>query len=161
MASTNNNSSHRGRSRARAKASFQVKSPTKGGRGGPQRGTRRNSKQRNTLFECFQEAQQPMRPDQLLVCCKKNNPGIGIATIYRNLRLLLAERKIVEVQLPNQPTRYSLARPVHQHHFYCRKCRGLFVINRCVAGLRQLLDQGFVLEDHHITLYGVCAHCAA
>ena len=49
-------------------------------------------------------------------------PGVGRATVYRTIKLLLEARVICKVARPDGAAKYSLARVEHHHHTVCIKC---------------------------------------
>lgn len=49
-------------------------------------------------------------------------PGVGRATVYRTIRLLLAAGVICKLALPNGAPKYSPARVEHHHHTICVRC---------------------------------------
>ncbi len=86
-------------------------------------------------------------------------PGIGIATVYRNVKALLEEGWLHEVELPGEPSRYEVAGKDHHHHFRCRRCDRVFDIHGCPGNLAAMTPQGFEVEAHEIVLYGRCDDC--
>ncbi len=89
-----------------------------------------------------------------------NCPGLGLATVYRTIKLLLEEEVLSEVVLPGESARYELAGKHHHHHFHCRACRAVFELEGCPGEIGIDLPRGFQLEDHEIILYGRCEGCA-
>jgi Fur family ferric uptake transcriptional regulator len=48
----------------------------------------------------------------------------------------------------------------HHHHFQCRQCHRVFDVHGCPGNFNRLAPKGFTVEDHDLTLYGRCTHCA-
>jgi Fur family transcriptional regulator, ferric uptake regulator len=119
----------------------------------------RRTAQRAALRRAFERADRPLSPAEALAAARREVTGIGIATVYRNLRALVAEGWLVEVPLPGAPNRYEVAGKRHHHHFRCRICDRLYEVAACPPDLRALVPRGFKLEDHDITLTGRCAAC--
>lgn len=86
--------------------------------------------------------------------------GLGIATVYRNIRALEEQGWIVPVELPGEPPRYEVAGKAHHHHFHCRACDRVYEVPDCPADFTDITPSGFVLEEHEFVLYGRCADCA-
>jgi Fur family ferric uptake transcriptional regulator len=86
-------------------------------------------------------------------------PGIGLATIYRNLKSLVEAEELKVVQLPGENPRYERVGHSHHHHFQCRQCNRVFDVHACPGNLAKLAPEGFSVEDHELTLYGRCADC--
>ncbi len=49
-------------------------------------------------------------------------PGVGRATVYRTIRLLLEAGVVCKLALRDGTTKYSLARVEHHHHVVCVQC---------------------------------------
>ena len=58
-------------------------------------------------------------------------PALAIATVYRNLKLLVDAAEIVAVTLPGESPRYEPARHAHHHHFQCTTCKRVFDVHAC------------------------------
>lgn len=112
------------------------------------------------IREAFERADRPLSPAEALEVAQERVPGLGIATIYRNIKGLVEEDWLTEVLLPGAPSRYEVAGKNHHHHFRCRICDRVFEVEACPPDLRALTPHGFRLEGHDITLFGRCASCA-
>jgi len=119
----------------------------------------RQTRQRDAIRAALAAAARPLSPQELLNAARRALPALGIATVYRTVKALLAEGALHTVELPGAPARYELAGKRHHHHFHCRACDGVFEVEACPAGIRRLLPGGFRLERHEIILYGLCAGC--
>lgn len=120
----------------------------------------RDTPQRRALRTALERADRPLSPAEVLDAARRDAPGLGIATVYRNLRALVEEGWLDEVALPGAPSRYEVAGKHHHHHFRCRVCDRVYEVDGCPPDLRELIPPGFRLEDHDITLLGRCAACA-
>lgn len=122
---------------------------------------RRNTQQREAIRATLARAGRPLSPSEIHRAASGSVPGLGIATVYRNLRSLAAEGWLREVELPGGgPIRYEVAGKGHHHHFHCRLCDRVFEVDDCPGDLRALAPPGFRPESHEIILYGLCARCA-
>ena len=119
----------------------------------------RQTRQRDTIRAALAAAGRPLGPQEVLAAARAELPGLGIATVYRAIKALLAEGWLRAVELPGSTPRYEVAGKRHHHHFHCRACDGVFEVEACPAGIRGLLPGGFRLEEHEIILYGLCAVC--
>jgi len=120
----------------------------------------RNTQQRAAIRQALDDAEGPLSPQQILDAAQGRVPGLGIATVYRNLRALLEEGWLREVELPGAPSRYEPAGRKHHHHFHCRSCDRVYDLEQCPGTLRSLAPRGFRPEAHDILLSGLCAACA-
>lgn len=119
----------------------------------------RSSRQRNAIRNALDAAQRPLSPLELHRAARLAVPEIGVATVYRNLRLLQDEGAIEAVELSGEPPRYELAGHAHHHHFQCRDCDRVFDVHDCPGNLARLAPKGFKVERHELTLYGQCKEC--
>lgn len=121
----------------------------------------RKTNQREGVFQVLKDSNGPLTPQEILERTQKITNNVGIATIYRTIKLLAETNKIVMVTLPDGQTRYEMAHLDHHHHFKCRACSKIFDLDHCPIeiGKNLLLPNGFSLEGHEITLFGLCAEC--
>lgn len=119
----------------------------------------RRTRQREAICRAFEAADRPLKPEEVAQAAAADVPNIGIATVYRNISALVEEGWLTAVEIPGQSSRYELAGKHHHHHFLCRSCQQMFEVEGCLPKLSALTPEGFVLEDHHITLYGLCSEC--
>lgn len=119
----------------------------------------RSTRQRTAIRATIAAAGRPLSPQEVLDQARAEVPALGLATVYRNLRLLLEDGEIQGVNLPGDNVRYELAGHDHHHHFQCRQCQRVFDIHACPGDLQRLAPPGFLVEAHDLTLYGQCADC--
>ena len=122
---------------------------------------RRKTQQRQAIREALQEADRPLSPQEIHEGAGRSVEGLGIATVYRNVKAMVEEGYLRAVELPGAPSRYELAGKEHHHHFHCRRCDRVFEVEECPGSLRDLAPEGFEPESHEIILYGLCPECAA
>ena len=123
---------------------------------------KRRTIQRRAIFESLSMATGPLTPQEVLEHAQKTQPNLGLATVYRTLKLLEQEGKIVTVHIPGESARFELARSDHHHHFCCEACETVYdlKVNCPVAHLTDNpLPGGFAVTDHALTFYGLCPTC--
>ena len=98
-------------------------------------------------------------PNELLGLAQQSLPKLGIATVFRALKDLVAEGAVHCVNIGDEASRYESARG-HHHHFKCIDCGNVFDLFNCPGNLEKLLPQGFELLYHDITLFGKCSCCS-
>lgn len=59
--------------------------------------------------------------DELYENIKKEYPTISLATVYKNLNTLIDEKLVIEINVPNQKTKYDIYEEPHIH-IVCEKC---------------------------------------
>jgi Fur family ferric uptake transcriptional regulator len=120
----------------------------------------RSTRQRSAIRAAIDAAQRPLSPQEVLAASQAAVAGLGLATVYRNLKLLVEAGEIQQVTLPGDSARYEPARQAHHHHFQCTRCQRVFDVHHCPGDMAQLAPAGFLVERHELTLYGCCQDCA-
>ncbi len=119
----------------------------------------RETRQRQAIRKAFDQHQGPLSPQQVLQAAQLQAPGLGIATVYRTLKMLQNDGWLCLVELPGQPARYERSGKRHHHHFHCRACGEVFEIEACPCTMASMAPRDFQLERHEIVLYGLCKWC--
>jgi len=120
---------------------------------------RRNTSQRRAIRRVFEDSDRPLSTQEVLEGAQQHKPGMGIATVYRTLKLLLDEGWLKTVVLPGMPPRYEMAERDPHHHFYCRACGRAFEVKCSRALLDGVVPDGFAVDGHDLVLYGTCPDC--
>ncbi len=113
----------------------------------------RDTRQRQAIRDAFAAAGRPLHPKEILQLASKSIPSLGIATVYRNLRLMVEQGEVEEVPLPGQPPRYCPPRTTNNIVFLCEKSDRAFCIPTDGFELPQLPD-GFVPRRWELVVYG-------
>ena len=123
---------------------------------------RRNTIQLDAVRNAIQDAGRPLSIDEILIEASRQVKTLGLRTVYRIIRKLEDQNEITAVTLTSQPDRYELTSVAehHHHHFLCNKCDRLYDIPGCPGRLEKMLPDGFVLQEHELTLKGLCNACA-
>ena len=122
--------------------------------------------QRRVVFEAFLENKdEHMTPEDLYQYIIVDNPGIGLATVYRNVQLL-NELKIIErLTLGDGFTRYELAlneENHRHHHLICNNCGKVIEVREdLMESIEKIFDEnyGFLVSDHQTKFFGLCEVC--
>ncbi len=89
-------------------------------------------------------------------------PGVGRATIFRTIKILLEVGVICRLNLLDGAPRYSLSRIGHHHHTVCVKCGNVGEFRAAtVERLMRGLGSGIPGEiaGHRIEVYVICDKC--
>ena len=94
---------------------------------------------------------------------RKRLPRVSLGTVYRNLRLLVAEGLVKELRGPH--ARFDGNTSEH-HHFTCLGCGRIIDVagpltephSRALC-TRVAAQNGFSVSHHRIEFYGRCASC--
>jgi len=89
--------------------------------------------------------------------------GVGRATVYRSLRLLVDAGALCKTTMPNGSPRYSLDNARHHHHLVCADC-GRIDEFRHPSVERMLRAMSADIEGelvgHRLEIYRRCGVCA-
>lgn len=125
----------------------------------PNNGKERSTRQRTAIRGVIDASERPLSPQEVLEAAQVDVPELGLATVYRNLKLLIDAAEIKTVTLPGETTRYESSHHAHHHHFQCDSCKRVFDIHDCPGELRRWVPSGFTVDRHELTLYGRCSDC--
>jgi Fur family transcriptional regulator, ferric uptake regulator len=120
----------------------------------------RNTQQRQAILSVLKKAGRPLTVQEVLQSAQKRCPGLGVATVYRNIKALISEDILTSVDMPGGVVLYELPVSGHHHHFSCLKCSKVFDIEACKFNFQKLIPEGFQLSSHEILLSGLCRACA-
>lgn len=128
---------------------------------------------REAIYQALAEMPGHPSADEVFLKVRAGRPGIGLATVYRNLDLLRNGGHIRLVDVGDGKARYELNHAAggegHHHHLICRRCgrvmdyRGferedLKLIGKIQGHLAK--KYGFVVSDHQLDFWGECQKCA-
>jgi Fur family ferric uptake transcriptional regulator len=129
----------------------------------------RNTKQRNLLLECFNSNKdRHLTVEELYDIAKSKDSNIGIATIYRNVKLLEEQGVIKKIELPDfllayEMCAYNSTNEHSHHHLICRKCGNILDFEEDLLETieKKIKDtKNFTITDHRVIFYGYCKACA-
>lgn len=119
----------------------------------------RNTQQRQAIIQVIENSNRPLSIHEVRDLATHLCRGIGIATVYRNLKALVLEGKIVNVEMPGGLVLYEASGTDHHHHFSCGSCHKVFDISGCGFNFQELIPPGFQVHQHEIILSGLCQDC--
>jgi Fur family transcriptional regulator, ferric uptake regulator len=120
----------------------------------------RQTRQRDTILSVIRGAAGPLTIAEILARGQEEVPGLGIATVYRTVKLLQDAGIIQQVLLPSGEVRFEPVDRGHHHHFQCRLCAIVIDLDVCHVQIpRNSLPEGFEIEGHELTLFGTCPVC--
>ena len=119
----------------------------------------RRTRQRDAIATALRGAARPLTAAEVLAAAQGVVPNLGLATVYRALKAMLADGSAQLVEIPGSAPRYETAHLGHHHHFQCRGCHEVFEVPGCPRDIAHLAPPGFQLDGHEVVLYGRCARC--
>ena len=119
----------------------------------------RTTQQKRAVLLAFENSGRPLTAVEAHEIAQSTCGSLGIATVYRAVKQLLAKGWLTEVSLPNSPKRYERKSLDHHHHFHCQKCDLIFDVSAPCNDLSRELPPGFDAHRHELTFYGFCPNC--
>jgi Fur family ferric uptake transcriptional regulator len=123
---------------------------------------RRSTRQREVIVRVIREAAGPLTIPEIHQRAQGELPELGIATVYRALKELREGEQVQPVVLSTGETRFEPSGRGHHHHFHCRVCDQVYDLETCPVRVpaSHEIEDGFVVERHELTFYGICRTCA-
>ena len=92
----------------------------------------------------------------------KVHPSLSLATIYKNIILMMEKGVLVEVPIIGRKSKYELAKADHMH-LICTEC-GDVEDKMCLEETDEIFhhlteEEHFKLNKRQVNLYGVCEAC--
>ncbi|NCB32589.1 MAG: transcriptional repressor [Erysipelotrichia bacterium] len=121
---------------------------------------RRCTRQKQIILRVISGDGVHMTADEVYAAVRKEDPEIGLATVYRNLNLMCEEGRIQKVS-DNGVSFYD-GNPAPHDHFVCRICG---TIMDAPTTYDRALDAaveeagGVIVDRHSIIFSGICSEC--
>ncbi|MBP9023419.1 MAG: transcriptional repressor [Spirochaetes bacterium] len=123
----------------------------------------KSSAQRNHILEIMESKHIHRTVEEIYDIVKKSNPEIGIATVYRTVKLLCEAGIAKEIHINHDVTRYEISSEnSHHDHLICQNCGKFVEIESDTIEKEQAkiaAKYNFDLKDHCHILYGICGDC--
>jgi Fur family transcriptional regulator, peroxide stress response regulator len=123
----------------------------------------RSTPQRRAVLDVLQQADDHPTAAEVLERVCEIIPGVGAATVYRTLGLLVESGQILELRLgQSAATRYD--RNIHHHdHLVCDSCGRVDDV-QVHLDRRHVLDplevaNGFQVTSYDLRVHGICTNC--
>ena len=92
----------------------------------------------------------------------KTHPSLSLATVYKNIILMVEKGVLVEVPITGKKPKYELLKDDHIH-LVCNECGEVedqpHNENAAALFASMTKNENFSLCKQQINLYGVCSHC--
>ncbi len=96
--------------------------------------------------------------DEIYEDVKEHYPTLSLATIYKNIILMIQQGVIVEVPINGEKSKYELKKDDHIH-LICKSC-GKIKDKEITKEKEQILSiENFQITNAQISLYGICKEC--
>lgn len=119
-----------------------------------------NSEKRNAILSALKNTTSHPSAEWIFEKVKEDCPGIGIATVYRNLKILLEQNQIFKVDVGDGLDHYDAQIEIPHDHTYCTVCGAIGDIEASsVSGFEKIAKDEFSVEAYSLVLYGKCRKC--
>ncbi|MGC8790860.1 MAG: Fur family transcriptional regulator [Desulfurella sp.] len=95
--------------------------------------------------------------DELYLQIKKNYPYMSLATIYKNISVMVENGILNEIKIAQQKTKYELLADFHAH-FICTNCKKIKDLDIDISCILKGFDQASV-QSVQLQIYGICNAC--
>ena len=119
----------------------------------------KSTEQRRAILEALSRSSAPVTAQEL----HGQVPGVGLATIYRNLNRLAEEGQAESMLRESGERAFLVCATGHHHHLTCRSCGRVEVLHDCRFGdwaSEVGRRHGFREVEHKAELVGLCSDCA-
>ena len=117
------------------------------------------------ILEIFQTGgQRHMTAEDVFRVLLNEHSDIGLATVYRVLTQFEQAGILERSHFESGKAVYELNEGTHHDHLICTSCGKVEEFYDAEIERRQQLiakDKGWILQDHAMSLYGLCADCAS
>ncbi len=117
------------------------------------------------ILEIFQKGElRHMTAEDVFRVLLMEHSDIGLATVYRVLTQFEQAGILSRSHFESGKAVFELNEGHHHDHFVCTSCGKVEEFYDAEIEKRQQLvskTKGWVLQDHAMSLYGLCAQCAA
>lgn len=115
------------------------------------------------LNAVVQESGRHLSATEIYEIVRSKHPGIGLATVYKNLRMLAQEGILSKIELLNKTAYYEICDNHSLHcHLICSKCGKIIEVRgeKIQVAMKLLQSDGnFTVQQGPISLYGICEDC--
>lgn len=120
----------------------------------------KTTQQRNRILEIFVDRNRHMTPEEVLEAVHPQVPSVGLATIYRTMKLLVKAGVAHERRFADGLLRYEIAvEGEHHDHIICLDCGKIVEFEDDLIEERQhkvAKEKGFEIRSHRLDLYARC-----
>jgi len=120
----------------------------------------KTTKQRNRILDIFLKKDRHMTSDELLDAVQPHFPSVGLATIYRTMKLFVKAGVAHERRFADGLLRYEIAvEGEHHDHIICLDCGRIVEFEDDIIEERQeavAKAYGFEIRSHRLDIYARC-----
>ncbi len=122
----------------------------------------RNTHTKQAVIHVFQSFAAPIALSELHQFIKMSLPKTAFSTVFRIVRQLEVEKKIIHIDWRERGSRYEWAELPHHHHLVCEACQTVTDIDdKALNFNNRKMNQttGYQINHHSIEMRGLCPSC--
>jgi len=122
---------------------------------------KKRSRQREAILRVLKSTTAHPPAEWIYAQVKQELPTIGLATVYRNLKILKETGQLLELHGNNSTSRFDGNTNSH-YHFHCDGCGKILDLSEPVdisLETRIAKKNGLKVTRHHLELGGLCPDC--
>jgi Fe2+ or Zn2+ uptake regulation protein len=120
----------------------------------------KNTIQRQEILNYLNNSREHPTAEKILNDLRKKMPNLSLGTVYRNLNILVENKKIKEIKT-KEKVRYD-GNPIKHQHLICENCEKIIDTNIFEELTNQIKNKkikGFQTNQVKIISYGLCTNC--
>lgn len=121
----------------------------------------KNTQRRSAILEQVAAADGPVSAEEIFQRLQGRFPTLALSTVYRNLEKL-AEDGLIEKETSPEGVFLYCRCDEHGHYLVCTQCHQRVRLMECpLSAVESKLEKqtGFLIDRHHLTIYGKCPKC--
>jgi Fur family ferric uptake transcriptional regulator len=115
----------------------------------------RETRQRTAIMQVLSKSSHPLRPKQIRELAADKIPSLGIATVYRNLKDMVADGLVEVIDLPGGQTCYAVPRQKKKPLMVCQRSQQVKVVEGADVDLPlPEFPEDFKLHRYEVIYFG-------
>ncbi|MDW7675552.1 MAG: transcriptional repressor [Bacillota bacterium] len=122
----------------------------------------RMTRQKKLILDILKGTTSHPTADWIYEQARKEMTDISLGTVYRNLKVLVENGEVMELNYGSTFRRFD-GNPHNHYHFTCEKCNNVYDIDLPLLNeLGKKVEETMVgaVSHHRLEFYGICTSCA-
>ncbi|MCD7836460.1 MAG: transcriptional repressor [Lachnospiraceae bacterium] len=116
------------------------------------------TKNQEIIFKTIEDSGGHLTADEIYMHCRDKESRMSIATVYRNLGIMVEKKMIAKIYMSGH-TDYYDCNTVKHEHIFCGRCGKM--TDAHIEGLKAYLEDktGIQLEAYDLCMRYICQEC--